>query len=44
MDLKYDNLLLTLSGHRHIGSVKELQGTKVIVIRGFVRPLDLEVP
>lgn len=40
---KYDNLLLTLSGHKHIDSVKELQGTKVIVTRGFVRPLDLDM-
>jgi len=39
----YDNLLLTLSGHKHIDSVKELQGTKVIVTRGFVRPLDLDM-
>jgi len=40
---KYDNLLVTLSGHKHIDSVKELQGTKVIVTRGFVRPLDLDM-
>jgi Icc protein len=36
------NLLLTLSGHKHIDSVSEISGTKVIVTRGFVRPLDLE--
>ncbi|WP_457748449.1 metallophosphoesterase [Sulfurimonas sp.] len=40
---KYKNLLLTLSGHKHIDSVKELQGTKVIVTRGFIRPLDLDM-
>ena len=34
------NLLLTLSGHKHIDSVTQIQGTKVIVTRGFVRPLD----
>ena len=39
----YDNLLLTLSGHKHIDSVSEIKGTKVIVTRGFVRPLDLEM-
>ncbi len=36
------NLLLTLSGHKHIDSVSQIQGTKVIVTRGFVRPLDLD--
>ncbi|WP_457744621.1 metallophosphoesterase [Sulfurimonas sp.] len=40
---KYKNLLLTLSGHKHIDSVKELEGTKVIVTRGFIRPLDLDM-
>lgn len=40
---KYDNLLLTLSGHKHIDSTKELQGTKLIVTRGFIRPLDLDM-
>jgi Icc protein len=39
----YENLILTLSGHKHIDSVSEIQGTKVIVTRGFVRPLDLEM-
>jgi len=39
----YDNLILTLSGHKHIDSVKELKGTKTIVTRGFVRPLDLDM-
>ncbi len=36
------NLLLTLSGHKHIDSVTQIGGCKVIVTRGFVRPLDLE--
>ncbi len=40
---KYPNLILTLSGHKHIDSVKDMQGTKVIVTRGFVRPLDLDM-
>jgi len=39
----YDNLILTLSGHKHIDSVKELHGTKMIVTRGFIRPLDLDM-
>jgi len=39
----YPNLILTLSGHKHIDSVKELHGTKTIVTRGFVRPLDLDM-
>ncbi|MFT5660205.1 MAG: Icc protein [Sulfurimonas sp.] len=39
----FSNLILTLSGHKHIDSVKELHGTKAIVTRGFVRPLDLDM-
>jgi Icc protein len=39
----YDNLILTLSGHKHVDSVKELQGTKVIATRGFIRPLDMDM-
>jgi len=39
----YPNLILTLSGHKHIDSVKELHGTKTVVTRGFVRPLDLDM-
>jgi len=39
---KYPNLLLTLSGHKHIDSVTSINKTKVIVTRGFVRPLDLD--
>jgi len=39
----YKNLLLTLSGHKHIDSVTELHGTKTIVTRGFIRPLDLDM-
>ena len=40
---KYPNLLLTLSGHKHIDSVTSINKTKVIVTRGFVRPLDLNM-
>lgn len=36
------NVILTLSGHKHIDSVKDVNGTKMIVTRGFVRPLDLD--
>ena len=39
----YSNLILTLSGHKHIDSVKEINKTKVIVTRGFIRPLDLDM-
>jgi Icc protein len=38
----YSNLILTLSGHKHIDSVTAINKTKVIVTRGFVRPLDLD--
>jgi len=38
----YPNLHLTLSGHKHIDSVKEIGHVKVIATRGFVRPLDLD--
>ena len=38
----YPNLILTLSGHKHIDSVTTINKTKVIVTRGFVRPLDLD--
>ncbi len=38
----YKNLILTLSGHKHIDSVVGIYGTKVITTRGFVRPLDLD--
>jgi len=41
--LNHSNVILTLSGHKHIDSVKELNGTKMIVTRGFVRPLDLDM-
>jgi Icc protein len=39
----YENLILTLSGHKHVDSVKEIQGTKVIATRGFIRPLDMDM-
>jgi len=38
----YSNLILTLSGHKHIDSVTEIDGTKVIVTRGFIRALDMD--
>ena len=38
----YKNLILTLSGHKHIDSITKINDTKVIVTRGFVRPLDLD--
>ncbi len=41
--LSSSNVILTLSGHKHIDSVKELDGTKMIVTRGFIRPLDLDM-
>ncbi|MDF1881984.1 metallophosphoesterase [Sulfurimonas sp. MAG313] len=39
----YSNLILTLSGHKHIDSVTKINGTKAIVTRGFIRPLDLDM-
>jgi len=39
----FDNLILTLSGHKHIDSVKEINNTKVIATRGFIRPLDMDM-
>lgn len=38
----YKNLILTLSGHKHIDSVTKIKDVEVIVTRGFVRPLDLD--
>ena len=38
----YKNLILTLSGHKHIDSITQINSTKVIVTRGYVRPLDLD--
>lgn len=40
--LSNKNVILTLSGHKHIDSVRELNGTKMIVTRGFIRPLDMD--
>jgi len=39
---KYENLILTLSGHKHIDSVTKINKTSVVVTRGFIKPLDLE--
>jgi Icc protein len=41
--LSASNVILTLSGHKHIDSVKTLNNTKMIVTRGFIRPLDLDM-
>lgn len=41
--LSYENVIMTLSGHKHIDSVKEHRGTKMVVTRGFIRPLDLDM-
>lgn len=38
----YKNLIMTLSGHKHIDSVTKIQNVECIVTRGFVRPLDLD--
>jgi Icc protein len=40
---QYDNLILTLSGHKHIDSVTKIKNTTTIVTRGFIRPLDLDM-
>jgi Icc protein len=39
----YKNLILTLSGHKHIDSVTSIQNTKAVVTRGFIRPLDMDM-
>jgi len=39
----YPNLLLTLSGHKHIDSVTTLNKSMLVVTRGFIRPLDLDM-
>ena len=39
----FDNLILTLSGHKHIDSVTKINKTNVIVTRGFIRPLDMDM-
>ena len=38
----YPNLLVTLSGHKHIDNIKMINRVKTITTRGFIRPLDLE--
>lgn len=38
----YKNLILTLSGHKHIDSVTKINNTSVVVTRGFIKPLDLD--
>ena len=39
----YKNLLLTLSGHKHIDSHTKINDVDVIVTRGFIRPKDLDM-
>ncbi|WP_457749717.1 metallophosphoesterase [Sulfurimonas sp.] len=39
---EYKNLLLTLSGHKHIDSHTKINDVNVIVTRGFIRPKDLD--
>jgi Icc protein len=39
----FDNLILTLSGHKHIDSVTKINQTNVIVTRGFIRPRDMDM-
>ena len=38
----YKNLILTLSGHKHIDNISTIGGTMAITTRGFIRPLDLD--
>ena len=38
----YDNLIATLSGHKHIDNIKLVNKVKTITTRGFIRPLDLD--
>ncbi len=38
----YQNLILTLSGHKHIDNISKIGHVTVIATRGFVRPLDLD--
>jgi Icc protein len=39
----HENLILTLSGHKHIDSVTTINKVQAIVTRGFVRPLDMDM-
>jgi len=39
----FENFILSLSGHKHIDSVININKTKAIVTRGFVRPLDMDM-
>jgi Icc protein len=39
---RYDNLILTLSGHKHVDNISTINGTKAITTRGFIRPIDLD--
>lgn len=39
---EYPNLLVSLSGHKHIDNIKMINRVKTITTRGFIRPLDLD--
>ncbi len=39
---RYKNLVMTLSGHKHIDNITEIYDTQLITTRGFVRALDLD--
>lgn len=39
---EYPNLLVTLSGHKHIDNIKMINRVKTITTRGFIKPLDLD--
>jgi len=38
----YKNLILTLSGHKHIDNISHINDTLAITTRGFIRPLDMD--
>ena len=38
----YPNLLITLSGHKHIDNIKMIHKVKTITTRGFIKPFDLD--
>ncbi len=38
----YPNLILTLSGHKHIDNISKIGHVTAITTRGFIRPLDLD--
>jgi len=38
----YKNLILTLSGHKHIDNISHINNTLAITTRGFIRALDMD--